>query len=83
MSDRHSTPRLFALAATLVRNEGGGRMALATCVAFRIATDGEDAVVGRWVQALLEQNPGFALINQVQVIGVTREDLKAMGQADG
>lgn len=70
-------PRLFVLCAVLTKQEGG-KISIGNNLAYRFASDGEDAVVGRYVQYLMENNAGFALSGKVSVMEITREDLMHM-----
>lgn len=70
-------PRLFVLSAILTKQDGSN-VSISSALGYRVALDGEDAVVGRYVQHVMDTNPGFALACKVNVMEITREDLAHM-----
>lgn len=69
------TPRLYLLGVTLVRSRADGSTDVKQMIGYRIAIDGEDAVVGRFVRTTLDDNAGYALSGRIGVLEVPREDL--------
>lgn len=73
-----TTRRLFSVAAILTKPERDGSLHIQHCHGYRIATDGEDAVVGRYVRKIMEEHPGYALNGRVSVMEITRSELEAL-----
>lgn len=75
--------RLFILSAILTKYDRG-TITTNHILSYRAASDSEDAVVGSYVQSIMEQNPGFSLSGKVSVMEIPREDIEQalMKEAD-
>lgn len=78
MSDQEPKRVLFSLTALLGRPHLRGELEINHTHTIISSTDGEDAVVGRYVQEILKANPGFALQGQVNVLVIDHDQLVRM-----
>ena len=72
--------QLFVFSAVLLKKEADRSNSVKQMLGYNIATDGEDAVVGRYVQQILEENPGYMLAGKVVVMEITRDELREMDE---
>lgn len=69
---------LYILAAMMSKREPDGSTTVRLCTGYRIAADGEDAVLGRYVRFLTDEFPSESLSGKITCMVVDREHLQLL-----